>query len=372
MRILIIGFTYIVDVYQTKLDAIENLEATHIGLISPAKWNFPQWKSPFILDTENKTFEVFPANVWFFNGRNGAFLYPWKTLYKSIKSFQPDVIYLEQEVFSLSSFQVALLAKWMRIPLAIFCWENMDKRLYFRRLLANFVMSSAKLITPGNEGAAALLKKWGYKGPLQVMPQVGVDTVLFSPKKRKKHTNKFAIGYVGRFVYEKGIDLILEAGKNLIDAGIDIEIVLCGDGPYATALREKANQLEISETIRWLGEFKYAEVPSAIAQMDVLVLPSRTNPGVWMEQFGHVLIEAMAMKVPVIGSSSGAIPEVIGNPNLIFSEGNTQALSEILVKLGKDLDWYTEMADFGYQRVQDLYSNEAVAYRLRNYLEEIS
>jgi quercetin dioxygenase-like cupin family protein len=73
-------------------------------------------------------------------------------------------------------------------------------------------------------------------------------------------------------------------------------------------------------------------VPSRLAQLDALVLPSLTRPN-WKEQFGRVLVEAMACGVPVVGSDSGEIPRVIGQAGLSFPEGDAGALRASLAEL---------------------------------------
>jgi glycosyltransferase involved in cell wall biosynthesis len=82
---------------------------------------------------------------------------------------------------------------------------------------------------------------------------------------------------------------------------------------------------------------------------------------VWKEQFGRVLIEAMACKVPVIGSDSGAIPEVIGNAGLIFPEGDADALADRLRRLMASPALRLELATRGYARMRGLYTQERVA-----------
>jgi glycosyltransferase involved in cell wall biosynthesis len=122
--------------------------------------------------------------------------------------------------------------------------------------------------------------------------------------------------------------------------------------------------LGVSDCTEWLGEYRYEDMPDAIAQMDVLVLPSRTVPGKWKEQFGHVLIEAMSMGVPVVGSSSGAIPDVIGRDDLIFTEDQSDDLAEILEKLLVDQVYRAEVARYGLARIEQLYTNEALVRQL--------
>jgi glycosyltransferase involved in cell wall biosynthesis len=87
---------------------------------------------------------------------------------------------------------------------------------------------------------------------------------------------------------------------------------------------------------------------------------SSTRPN-WMEQFGRVLIEAMACETPVIGSSSGEIPNVIGDAGLIFQEGNVQELSARVRQLLDDPALYAQLATQGRQRVMENYTQQRIA-----------
>lgn len=129
-------------------------------------------------------------------------------------------------------------------------------------------------------------------------------------------------------------------------------------------MRDLAQKLGLSDCVDWLGEYKFEDVPSAIAQMDVLVLPSRTVPNQWQEQFGHVLIEAMAMGVPVVGSASGAIPGVIGRDDLVFPEEDVVALAGIVERILTKPDYRNDITQYGLARIVDEFTNAALARRL--------
>jgi glycosyltransferase involved in cell wall biosynthesis len=127
-------------------------------------------------------------------------------------------------------------------------------------------------------------------------------------------------------------------------------------------LRQEAEKLQINDLITWKGGVSHHQAPEAISQFDVLVLPSRTT-STWKEQFGHVLIEAMAMGVPVVGSDSGDIPNVIGRDDLVFPEEDAAGLAAILERMIKDPEWCQEAGKYGMERVYQNYTHEKIATR---------
>jgi len=101
-------------------------------------------------------------------------------------------------------------------------------------------------------------------------------------------------------------------------------------------------------------------MPDYYNQLDALVLPSLTRPN-WKEQFGRVLVEAMACGVPVVGSDSGEIPNVIGEAGMIFAEGDVWALRARLSRLMADPALREELARKGRERVLAHYTQAQVA-----------
>jgi glycosyltransferase involved in cell wall biosynthesis len=101
-------------------------------------------------------------------------------------------------------------------------------------------------------------------------------------------------------------------------------------------------------------------LPNYFSGLDVLVLPSRTRVN-WKEQFGRVLIEAMACDVITIGARTGAIPEVIGDAGLTFREGNVEELRNHLQALLDDNSLREELRQKGRQRVIEQFTQAAVA-----------
>jgi glycosyltransferase involved in cell wall biosynthesis len=367
LRVLFISHTYVVGVNQGKLDAIANVEGVKVGLLTPTNWKAQEWNKFLPLERPYPHIQIYSAPV-LFTGRVGGYFYaPW-VVWKVLQDFKPDIVQVEEEVFSLCAFESAILARMTGKPMVVFGWENQLRQLPFARWkTCQFVLATASAIIPGNQDGADIMKKWDYQGLLEVMPQMGVDPHFFSKDLRSAaiDTAVFRIGFLGRLVHSKGIDLIFAAVAQLRDRGINSQIILCGSASAEdeAVLHKLAEDLQIAEMVIWRGGFPHSQAPIELSQFDVLVLPSRSL-ATWKEQFGHVLIEAMAMGIPVVGSSCGEIPNVIGRDDLVFPEENVDSLANILARLIEDTQWRKEAGTYGMERVYQLYTHEKIAQRL--------
>ena len=179
-------------------------------------------------------------------------------------------------------------------------------------------------------------KKKGFEKCIVQIP-LGIDLQTFSPSKKKEEPEQTAsqslkVGYVGRLVEEKGIYDLFEACASLAKEGHPLSLSYRGNGPERENLERRILASHSSLDVSVSSALPVLELKEFYRSLDILVLPSRTTP-TWKEQFGRVIIEAMACGIPVIGSSSGEIPNVIGNGGMVFEEGNVPALEECLKKL---------------------------------------
>jgi glycosyltransferase involved in cell wall biosynthesis len=212
----------------------------------------------------------------------------------------------------------------------------------------------------GNLEVEDILRRKGFNKPLVVCPQFGVDPQIFkptAPPNQFTRSGVFTIGYFGRLVPEKGLHLILEAGAKLKG---DWRVIFVGKGDRQAELQALAERLNIGDKIEFIPTINSVDVPAYMSGLDVLVLPSLTRPN-WKEQFGRVLIEAMACEVPVVGSNSGEIPNVIGEAGLIFPEGDAEALAKALQQLLDDTGLRQELAMKGLARVSEHFTQTQIA-----------
>jgi glycosyltransferase involved in cell wall biosynthesis len=146
--------------------------------------------------------------------------------------------------------------------------------------------------------------------------------------------------------------------------------LLLGDGPLRDQL---AGQPIPGSTVRVLDTLAHDEMPSGYAQIDVLVLPSRTTP-TWSEQFGRVIAEALWCGRPVVGSSSGSIPRLLEltGGGLVFPEGDVVALAGQLTRLREDPALRLRLTRDGQAAAHRLFSVAAATDPLERLLDEAS
>jgi glycosyltransferase involved in cell wall biosynthesis len=218
------------------------------------------------------------------------------------------------------------------------------------------VLGHADYAIVGNRESAEVWPAKGYRGSLSIIPQFGVDPDLFRPAP-KPVGRGFAVGYTGRLVEEKGIDLLLEALAGLEGTW---RAHILGSGPARDSLQSLVRHLGLVDRVSFTDWMPSTQMPEYYRQLDALVVPSRTRPN-WKEQFGRVLVEAMACGVPVIGSDSGEIPHVIGDAGLVFPEGQAHVLREYLTRLQRNPNDRVELAQRGRERVLAHYTQAQIA-----------
>ena len=355
-----------------KAQALAAYPEMHLRTVIPVRWQ-DHFFSTTQTDTQSPGEERFALPML------GNPTDPHRALYRTLtfgmRAFHPHIVHAEEEPDSLAALQIVLARRIFapRAKLILHTWQNLDrpKALHVRAVL-RVTLSAADAVFCANREAVALLRRWGYTRPAPLIPAIGVDTETFRPCK-PPDSQVFNVGYVGRLVPEKGVDTLLEAVAQLQSRGPGrpATVTLVGDGPSLATLQKQITRLGLSRQITFLGPMTPEQVAEQLCSFHALVLPSRTTP-VWKEQLGRVLLEAMAAGVPVIGSDSGAIPEVIGEAGLIFPEGDAAALARHLANLAGDPVLWSELRHRGLARAQEYSQTELAARTLTFYRELLS
>ncbi len=359
IRVILISHAYSVPIAREKAEALGAFEGLDLTLFFPSHWregsreyHFPEG------EPKGSSYRVRTGRV-LFSGRIGGHFY-LTGLLRTLREIEPDLVHLEEEPWSAVAAQVLLFRRILgsHFRLIVFSWENIHREFGFPyREFERATLRGAAFLIAGNEGARRVLEAKGFSSQrIALLHQLGVNPQEFSPGKEPQRED-FRVIFAGRLVAQKGIETLLRAVTELPQR---VKTIVLGEGPLRQKLQGLAAELGLQYRVEFLGSLDHSDVPGVLRRCHALVLPSLTTPDS-VEQFGHVLIEAMSCGVPVVGSTSGAIPEVIGDAGLVFPEGDSRALALALRSLLEDKALWRRLAERGRRRVLERYTWDRLA-----------
>jgi glycosyltransferase involved in cell wall biosynthesis len=283
---------------------------------------------------------------------------PQRHLYKVRRSplfgrIAPHVAFFEEEAFSLPALQWSLAAVRASTPFGVQADENLDRALpWVARFARAWNLRRAAFIAARSPAAGDLARRWGAEGPVVLVPHAVPD---WRPVPLSS-SRPFTVGFAGRLVAEKGVRDLVQAVASLDPP---VRLLFVGDGPLRSEL-ERARLGNGFVEIR--ADVAHDKMPHAYAEMDVLVLPSRTTDR-WAEQFGRVLVEALYCGVPVVGSDSGEIPWVITETGggYVVPEGDVARMTTVLAHLRARPRERQHLARRGAEAARRLFGLDAAA-----------
>lgn len=333
----------------------------------------PVWGRQRLENVCPSTYHMIVLPAWL-HGRNHVHFYPRLSAVFARDAY--DVVHIDEEHYSLVTWQAAHLARRHQMPFLFFTWQNIYKTYPppFRWMESNVLQHAAGGVA-GNAEAQDILRHKGFTNRAAVIPQFGVDPERFTKMSGMMARTQWGIapdqkvvGFAGRLVEEKGIEDLLAAVARL--PRTDVTVVLIGSGPHEPAIRRALPRLGLAGRVVFAGAIPSESMPAALNALDCLVLPSLTRPN-WKEQFGRVLIEAMACEVPVIGSSSGEIPQVIGDAGWVFPERDVLQLASMLQRLWSDASLAQELSARGRKRVLERFTQRHIAAATQQFYQQI-
>ena len=375
MKLLMVGHSFLSAYNQTKYAAMKQLNPElRLRLIVP---------SSIALRFGSLTYEVHPAlspeevvplkarfTVW---GQHMTYLHNPVRMAAILRDFPPDVIHIEEEPHALITVEtIALQRTFARsATVTVHEFDNILRPRRFplgaiKHILRAYSLRRITAALCANQRSTELLRAEGYfQGLIEILPQYGFDATELHPGNEPKLRadlglqDGVVIGHVGRLAEEKGLRSLIEALGRL--QTYPWKLLLLGAGPLEGEIRES-----------WMPKFpgRIVLVPAVplnqvapyVRCADIFVLASYSLPN-WQEQFGASLAQAMLTGIPSIGSTSGAIPEVLGSGGIIFKEKETDDLAHALEELLASPARRRELGALGQEFALRNYSKEVVAAR---------
>lgn len=276
-----------------------------------------------------------------------------------------DLIYVH--TISYTILPIKWISRWKKLPLVfnVHGGDVLTRGVLAAKLKEQarpFVEQAKMVVSPSCFFKQILLRE--FKGleaeRVYVSPSGGVDKSFFSDKQKPEH-DVFTIGFVSRISGSKGWDTLLQAVHILLSEGIRCKLIVAGRGQQQKEFRKMIEDLKMTETVIYLGPVPYHYLPNVYRQMDLFVFPTCLE-----ESLGLVGLEAMASRVPVVGSRIGGLTDYIqeGENGFFFTPGDVD-------ELAKTIKYYMRLPDKEKKRLAEnafhtatLYEAENVGYRL--------
>jgi glycosyltransferase involved in cell wall biosynthesis len=287
-------------------------------------------------------------------------------LRRFLSEFRPDILQIEEEPWSAAAATAVRIARKLRIPYVVLVRESIPVS---HGLRGGYRRSRVLGGAAGLLGVNRLAVQLGTRGHPElrhrVIPQLGVPLPPATP--HPAHA-ALAIGFFGRLIPEKGLDLLFRACVKLVSRW---SITVVGTGPAQEELEGLAERLGIAGRVTWLGALPGNRVDDVWPRLDCVALPSRTAPR-WVEVAPRAALEGMAHGLPIVASASGALPEIVGEGGTIVAEEDVGALTAALQRLSDDPAERARRGAAGRRRIMEDYTDSAIAEKTLTFWREVT
>ena len=265
------------------------------------------------------------------------------------------------------------------IKVVLTCWETIPFAYQETAVVqerCRFVRENADLFLATTRRAARALEIEGIATERIRVIMPGVDVQRFQPAAREPElmakygvTEKdVVLLFVGRLIQEKGIRelfVALSLALRVLPPSLAYRcrLLVAGRGPHRDFLQRLIADLDLADNVSIIGGMDYMQIHRLHQLSDIFVLPSIAAP-YWEEQYGMVLVEAMACGTPIVSTLTGGIPEVVGDAGVLVPPLEPQALSEALVSLLRSADLRAELSQKARYRAINLFDSVDTARQI--------
>lgn len=354
MRAVIVSHLYADPANRAKLRSLAGLGVT-LAVAVPDRWAATDGRSHGTAWGDDTGVRIVPVPVLGRMAEPGRLHWNRKTLRRLLTDFRPDLLHIEEEPWTQPAALSLRLARRLGIRAVVSTAESLPRGYSLRqRIRRERSLRLAHGVIATNRLALALATKRRPSVPQLTLPQIGVTPPPAVP--RAPHPG-FAIGFIGRLVPERGLDLLFRGCVGLAGKWT---LTVIGTGPSQEELEALAERLGISARVSWLGALPREAVDQVWPRLDCVVFPARTTER-WVATAGRGALHAMANSVAVVGSDSGALPEIVGDAGRIVPEQDVPALAAVLQELYADRSECERLGAAGRRRIMDQFSDAAIA-----------
>jgi starch synthase len=307
---------------------------------------------------------------------------PMFGLRRKLKSF--DVLHIPEVSYYYSHQAAQAKAKYGLKMVATHA-ENRPfpyGKTWLSRRRVNRVIEQVDLFLPLTHKAKEVLLLLGVRPErIEVVP-FGIDVDAFKPEPKDLSwgarlgidENDIVILFVGRINRGKGVYDLVYAAKKLLDdpqlASMSIKFLFVGSGRAERRVRRLAKRLGIAPALKIVDNLEYDLMPRIHNLADIFVLPSIASRW-WQEQFGMVLIESMACGKAVVATTSGSIPEVVGDAGMLVQPNDPFSLADAIKQLILNRGLREKLGRKGRARAETTFSVRVVSQKLEAIYERL-
>ncbi len=377
-KVLSIGHSYVVASNRAIMRQVAQLGEFEIELAAPSFLHGSLRSLELESEADfryDQKLNVIPLNVYF--SKKIHIMY-YCGLKKLITQNKYDLVHIWEEPYVLGGYQIARRCFQTQTPYFFRTAQSLNKKYPFPfSYFEKFVLQNSSGWNAGASLVYQNLLNRGYPPESGVIINLGTDKNIFYPDANDRESIRaelgvegFVIGFSGRLVESKGLDVLMDALKILKKYTSEKWFFLVlGSGPYHDKILSWAQENNFSDRVV-VRLASHDEMPRFMRAMDCLVAPSQTAKN-WKEQFGRMITEAFATKVPVIGSTSGEIPFVIDKAGLVVEEKDSSGWAQAIAKLMNSESLCQEFQDEGYKRFLKNYDVSRVARQYADFYRQI-
>jgi L-malate glycosyltransferase len=380
VRLMVVGHPFLLAYNQQKYVAMKRLDKNlRLRLVVPNRGGDRFGVTDYQVHPDLTTEEVVPLKAYVAKSHM-TYVHAARPLAATLRSFQPDVIHIEEEPQAFVTLETIALREACapRAAVSLFTWDNILRRRRFplgvaKRRLRAYSLRRTSVMICGNRQAAELLRVEGrFSGKVEILPQYGLDVTEHMPGTEPDLSEELGlqadpvIGFIGQMVPRKGLRLLFEALGDL--QHYPWKLLLVGSGPLEQEIREKWMP-GLPGRVVLVPAVPYEQVNRYFRCLDIFVLPSQTTP-TWKEQFGLALAQAMMLGIASIGSDCGAISDTLGPGGAIIQQHDAEGLRQALENFLTTPTLRARAATAGREFALQNYTVEGVAARYLDAFEK--